>query len=108
MLNTITSRCTKIFFPKIKKELIFDYLKKEYEGLGEELTLVSSICNGNMTSSLKMIDEFKTIFSTFDKAIELLFGNDLNKWTDFSKKIKEHAYMMNHEGYYLERQIMSI
>jgi len=88
MLTTITSRCTKIFFPKIKRELAFDYLKKEYEGLGEELTLVSSIANGNMTSSLKMADEFKIIFSTFDKAIELLFGNDLNKWNNFSKKIK--------------------
>ena len=88
MLSTITSRCTKIFFPKIEKEVIVNYLKEQTENIDKDAMLVSSICNGNITSSLKMADEFKIIFSTFDKAIELLFGNDLNKWNNFSKKIK--------------------
>jgi len=88
MLSTITSRCTKIFFPKIEKEVIVNYLKEQTENIDKDAMLVSSICNGNITSSLKMADEFEIIFSTFDKATQLLFGNDVNKWNNFSKKIK--------------------
>jgi len=88
MLDTITSRCAKIFFPKIKKELIIEYLKQQNNHSSENFELASSICNGNMTSCLQLINEFETRFSIFDETIKLLFGNDLNKWNNFCKKIK--------------------
>ena len=88
MLDTVTSRCSKIFFPKIKKESIHQYLKEKNGELNKDLIVASSICNGNMTSCLELVSEFEMRFSTFDEGIKLLFKYDLNKWNNFSKKIK--------------------
>ena len=88
MLDTITSRCIKIFFPKLKKKSIHKYLKEESGNLSKDLILASSICNGNMTSCLELANEFEKKISTFDEIIKLLFDYDLNKWNNFSKKIK--------------------
>ena len=90
MLDTITSRCTKVFFPKIKKKIINEYLKENNNDLDENFVLASSICNGNMTSCLTLINELETKLSILDEMINLLFGNDLNKWNNFSKKIKKN------------------
>ena len=88
ILDTVTSRCSKIFFPKIKKESIHQYLKERNGELNKELIVASSICNGNMTSCLELVSKFEMRFSTFDEGIKLLFKYDLNKWNNFSKKIK--------------------
>jgi len=88
MLDTITSRCTKIFFPKIKKNKITKYLKEQTNNFNEDFEIASSLCNGNITSCLELINEFETRFSIFDEVIKLLFENNLNKWNNFSKKIK--------------------
>ena len=45
MLDTISSRCTKVFFPKIRKEAIEQYLKEQNQIFDERSNFISSICN---------------------------------------------------------------
>ena len=89
MLETITSRCIKVFFPKSEKELIQNYLNEKDASYKKNSPLVSSICNGNITSSLELIDNFDKRLDVFDKIIQLLFDYNLNGWNSFSKKLKD-------------------
>ena len=97
MLDTINSRCTKVFFPKIRREAIEQYFKEQNEIFDEKSSFASSICNGNMTLYFNLINNFETIVSKLDKMIDLLFNYDLNKWDIFSKRIEitEFKYLLN-------------
>ncbi|MBI45050.1 MAG: hypothetical protein CMG66_02660 [Candidatus Marinimicrobia bacterium] len=97
MLDTISSRCTKIFFPKIKKESIAQYLKEQNKIFDEKSNLISSLCNGNMILYFDLMNNFNTIFPKLDTIIDLLFNYDINKWDTFFKKteLTEFKHLLN-------------
>ena len=98
IIDTIISRCAKFYFPNVNNKLIETFLCKQYNLDNERAKIISKICCGNIPLGIELSNNFDEKVSTLIHIIELLFGNNLEKWQKFMLKIKskrELKYYLN-------------
>ena len=89
MLDTLTSRCVKIYFPKLDNKQIFDFLKNEYNNNDDDIDSISHLCNGNMTFAIELLNDFKQIKENFKLLIDLVMNYNPIDWENFSSILKD-------------------
>ena len=60
MLETLTSRCVKIFFPKLKSNDINNFLNENYNIDNKDINFISHCSNGNNSFAIG-INEFEEL-----------------------------------------------
>jgi DNA polymerase III gamma/tau subunit len=89
ILETITSRCSKIYFPKLNQKDIMHLVVNEYNLDEDKAKMISNLCNGNATSANKIAGEFESYIKKINLLINLIFSYDLNKWQQIFSKLKD-------------------
>ena len=90
VLDTITSRCTKFFFPNPSNQSIKEYLINENKFDDKDSKIIANICCGNITLALSLFDNFEKKLSQFNTITKLIFDYDLKEWNKLSMKLKDH------------------
>ena len=88
MLDTLTSRCTKIFFPNLKNDHIKAFLKNELNIDEENSNFISNICNGDITFAIELSNNFEEKKDHIKLLIDLIINYDIKKWNNFVSKLK--------------------
>ena len=88
LIDTITSRCTKIYFPNIDKKLVKDFFSNQYKLEEDKIEIIASLCCSNISSGIELMDNFNEKIETLNKMIQLLFYYDLETWQKFVTKLK--------------------
>jgi len=88
LIDTITSRCTKIYFPNIDKRLVKDFFSNQYKLEEEQIEIIANLCCSDISSGIELIDNFNEKIDTLNKMIQLLFYYDLENWQKFVANLK--------------------
>ena len=89
ILETITSRCSKVYFPKLNQKDVMHLVINEYDLDEDKAIIISNLCNGNATSANKLAEEFESYIKKINLLINLIFNYDLNKWQQIFSKLKD-------------------
>ena len=98
ILETITSRCSKLYFPKLKSNDIKNFIIDEYNLDLKQSSIVSNLSNGNMTFASKIAKDYDSYIEKISIMIDLLFNFNLNKWQTLFSKLKnnnEITFLLN-------------
>ena len=109
MLETITSRCTKLYFPKLSTKNINEFIINNYNLDSKHAHVVSNLSNGNITIANKLAKDFDTYIDKITNMIELIFNLDLNKWQKKFSKLKdknEITFLLNLLSIYFNDMIL--
>ncbi len=97
--DTILSRCQKILFSPLSKEIIYAKLKLEYTSLNEsELKVVASIAQGSMTIAKEIIEN--NILKLRKEFIEVVLFSGNTKLANLIKYIKKMIKEFKGEKFY--------
>jgi len=88
MLDTLKSRCTKIFFPNLENEKIDTFLQNELNINDDESNFISHICNGDATFAIELSKNFNKRKESIKTLVGLMMDYDINKWEKFSSNLK--------------------
>ena len=89
ILETITSRCSKVYFPKLNQKDVMHLVINEHDLDEDKAIIISNLCNGNATSANKLAEEFESYIKKINLLINLIFNYDLNKWQQIFSKLKD-------------------
>ena len=89
MLDTLTSRCTKIFFPNLTNKDISFFLKNELNIDELNSNFISSICNGDVTFAIELSNNFEEKKENIKLLIELIVDYDIKTWNGFALQFKD-------------------
>ena len=89
MLETLTSRCTKIFFPRLTNEDIHLFLKNELNIDEGNSNFISNVCNGDATFAMELSNNFEEKKDNLKLLIDLIINYDIKVWNDFVSKLKD-------------------
>ena len=89
MLDTLTSRCIKVFFPNLKIKHINQFLQNELNINNDDSTFISHMCNGDATFAIELSADFEKRRENIKSLIDLMISYDFNKWEKFSSNLKD-------------------
>ena len=88
MLDTLKSRCTKIFFPNLDNKEIHNFLKNEIGIDNDDSDFISHLSNGDATFAIELSNNFDKRKKNLKTLIDLIINYDINKWEKFSSNLK--------------------
>ena len=88
MLDTLKSRCTKIFFPNLKNEEINFFLQNELNINNDDSNFIAHLCNGDATFAIELSNNFEKRKDNIKKIIYLIINYDINEWEKNSTNLK--------------------
>ena len=89
MLETLTSRCVKIFFPKLKSNEIKKFLNENYNIDNKDINFISHCSNGNNSFAIEFLNEFEELKKDYITLIRLLNNFEIKNWQKFSLVLKD-------------------
>ena len=89
MLETLTSRCVKIFFPKLKSNDINNFLNDNYNINNENISFISHCSKGNNSFAIDFLNEFEELKKDYITLITLLNNFEIREWQKFSILLKD-------------------
>jgi len=89
MLDTLTSRCTKIFFPNLEFKEIDIFLQTELNINTNDSNSIAHICNGDVTFAMELSKNFQKRKENLKLLINLMIDYDINRWEKFSSNLKD-------------------
>ena len=92
ILDTVSSRCLKIHFTKLSFSDVNNFLIKEYNLSQKKAEIISSISNGDMALSHKLLDNHEVIINDFINAVNIIIRNNINEWIIFVSKFPNKNY----------------
>ena len=90
MIDTITSRCTKIYFSKPAYEKIASYYENEFKLERSIAQQISNLCNGNLYLANHMKNNYKNIFNDLDDFLNIIFENKLDLSFKLTKRLDKN------------------
>ena len=109
MLETITSRCSKLYFSKLSTEEITKFITNNYNIDSEQVNIISNLSNGNITTANKIANNCETYISKITDIIDLLFNFNLSKWQKIFSKLKDKSeiiFLLNLVSMYFNDMIL--
>ena len=79
MLDTLTSRCTKIFFPNLKNEEIDTFLQTELSMNKNDSNFIAHVCNGDVTFAIELSKSFQKRKENIKSLVNLMVDYNINK-----------------------------
>ena len=89
MLETLTSRCVKIFFPKLKSNDINNFLNENYNIDNKDINFIAHCSNGNNSFAIDLLNEFDELKKDYITLITLLNNFEIREWKKFSILLKD-------------------
>ena len=89
MLDTLKSRCTKIFFPNLENEKIDTFLQNELNLNDDESHFIAHICNGDATFAIELSKNINKRKEDIKILVNLMMHYDINKWEKLSSNLKD-------------------
>ena len=89
MLETLTSRCVKIFFPKLKSNDINNFLNENYNIDNKDINFIAHCSNGNNSFAIDLLNEFEELKKDYITLITLLNNFEIREWQKFSIFLKD-------------------
>ena len=89
MLETLTSRCVKIFFPKLKSNDINNFLNENYNIDNKDINFIAHCSNGNNSFAIDLLNEFDELKKDYITLITLLNNFEIREWQKFSILLKD-------------------
>ena len=92
ILDTISSRCLKLYFTNLSTSDISNYLIKECDLSSTKAEIISCISNGNMVLANKLLNNHEIIIKDFLNAVNIIIRNNINEWMNFVSKFPNKNY----------------
>ena len=92
ILDTISSRCLKLYFTKLSNESIQNYLINNYKTDLKKTEIISNIVNGNMILANEILKIYDTLLSDLANTIDIILKNNINEWISFTSKFPNKKY----------------
>ena len=96
IIDTIKSRSTQIYFPKIKIDAIENYLSSTVQqAKKEDCNEIANLCNGNIIEAKKLIDDYSALKLDLNKLIKIIYNNEFSSWIKFTDRNKKIDTQLN-------------
>ena len=92
ILDTISSRCLKLYFTKLSNESVQNYLINNHNISVKKAAIISSIVNGNMILANEILKIYDILLSDLANAIDIILKNNINEWISFTSKFPNKKY----------------
>jgi len=87
IINTIKSRCLKLYFKQMNQHEIENYLLNNTQIDSEKSKLISKITNKDLSLAMKLSNSYEDIICNLEKCINIIYNNDFEKWIKFINKL---------------------
>ena len=94
IIDTIKSRTTQIYFPKLESIKISKYLENLCNLPLDECEEISNLSSGNIIEAKKIINNYASIKDELKKILKIIYNNEFSSWVNLnSKKNKSFLYL---------------
>ena len=88
IIDTIKSRCTQIYFPKLKLKDINRYLIDTLHMSNNESKEISTISNGNMILANLLFQNYRVLIIELSEILDNMWNSNINKLHQYFNKLK--------------------
>ena len=92
ILDTISSRCLKLYFSNLANQSIEDYLIQTHKLSSEKAKTISNISNGNMILANRINKIYDVLFTDLSNGIKIILQNNIHEWINLVGKFPNKNY----------------